>query len=736
MAAGLSWRPHGRREPTLRGIDLRIEPGERVLLAGPSGAGKSTLLRALAGLLDDSLGEQTGEVRLGDGAPADRPGAVGLLLQDPTAATVAEYAGRDVAFGPENRARPRPEVLAGAARALDRVGFPYPAAHRVDALSGGETQRLALAGALALDPAYLLLDEPTAMLDPASAAAVRTAVARGADELGLGLVVVEHRLDGWLGLCDRLVVLDGTGRLVADGPVAEVLATRTPALLDAGLWLPGAPAPDVPVLRVEDDSPPARGAVGGLVAEDLTVRAPTPEDRRGVATGRVVVAGLDLVPAPGEVVALTGPSGSGKTTLLRTLTGLQAPASGRVVLDRPVGWVPQHAEQTVTRRTVEEEVLATSTVLHADDPAALAAARRRATAVLGRLGLARLARANPYELSGGEQRRLALAAAVVHRPSVLVLDEPTVGQDRQTWAAVQAVVELARSEGTTVLVSTHDPLVVDRADRVLRLGEPAVATPLTSRPDHVPGPVDDPTDPPLSRCNPLAALLVGVGAAIGSFFVVDWRVGLAVLLVSAVLSPLAVPYRRSGVRGLARLIPVVLAAASVAWSALVFSRFDAFSAEAWRLAAREATRIGCLVVPGALVLGCLRPSALGDALAQRLHLPHRVVVAATSSLLRLDRLADDWRRLEEIRTVRGLAPGRSLPGRVRHVASLTVALLVGMLRTAQQTALSMDARGFAAVHRRTFALPSPWRRRDWLCVLVGVLLLVLPPVLSELASGI
>ena len=168
----LTWRPFGRREPVLSGICLRIEPGSHVLLAGPSGAGKSTLLRALAGVLTTTeSGDFSGSV-LVDGAPP-AGSSVGLMMQDPDDALVAGRAGRDVAFGPESFGMPRDEIWSRVRSALASVGFPYDEDRPTSALSGGETQRLALAGVLALTPGLVLLDEPTSMLDPSSAAMVR-----------------------------------------------------------------------------------------------------------------------------------------------------------------------------------------------------------------------------------------------------------------------------------------------------------------------------------------------------------------------------------------------------------------------------------------------------------------------------------------------------------------------------------------------------------------------------------
>lgn len=744
---GLGWRPYGREHRVLADVSVQISPGERVLLVGPSGSGKSTLLRALGGLLDESLGEREGTVTLDGSDPAQNPGRVGLLLQDPAHALVAEHAGRDAAFGPENRQSPPAEIRTRAADALAGVDFPYGAAHRSTELSGGQQQRLSLAGALALDPDVLLLDEPTAMLDGASAARVRDAVTQVADDQDLTLVVVEHKLEGWVDLCRRVVVLDADGRVLVDGPTDRVLHDHVEALLAAGIWVPGEAAPEP--RRVDwggpDQSP--SGDVPFLSLRDLAVSAP--------GGAQTLVDELDLTLQAGDALAVTGPSGVGKSSLLRVLAGVRSPAAGDVSvvsegmpaavrtvaadsrrLARSLAWLPQQADQLWTRRTVLDEVLASSQTIFADEPTVLEAARERAERVLAALSLDHLREVDPYRLSGGEQRRLGLAVVVAHAPSVVLLDEPTVGQDRHTWSAVSGVVEALRREGSTVVAATHDQALISAMHgaehldlaahhRTREAGEQVI-------PDYRVTEVIESGTPPAGRCNPLALLIIALGAAVGSFFVSSWLVGLITLGVSVALAPLAVRAIRPA---LLRLLPVALAALMVGWSTLLFSSYGILAAEAWPLAGAEALRICCLVVPGALLIGVLGPSRLGDALTQRGHLPHRPVVAATSALLRLQELFDLWTQMGDIRRIRGLHPGRSLPGRVRHVASMTFALLVSSLRSAQQMALSMDARGFAQARRRTFALPSPWRARDWICCLLALALVLLPMLVGRLLAG-
>ena len=500
VARGLGWTPLGRRRPILADLDLRIEAGERVLVVGASGAGKSTLLRCLAGVVETAdPGTVTGQVLI-DGTPASAgDGRVGLLVQDPADARVAGSIGRDVAFGAENLGVPRGEIRRRVAAALAAVGLPYGPAHASSALSGGEAQRLALAGVLAMEPQVMLLDEPTSMLDEDSAADVRAAVVRAADSSGATLVVVEHRIDGWVDVLDRLVVLGPRGAVVADGSLARILAERRADLAAWGVWVPGAPPPaplDVPADLVAPWVETEGAAVGPslLAAEDVrVVRRPRRGLRviRGAEPDVVALDGVWAHADVGRLLALRGPSGAGKSTLLGLLLGLEPPSSGRVAADarfagaggldparwgsrtlaERVGWVPQRAELTITATSsVRDCVLATPRALGRLDGAASARrAQRRVDGLLDVVGLGGLSRRSPHRLSGGELRRLAVIGAVAHGPRLVGLDEPTVGQDRATWAAVTGLVVAARDAGCAVVGSTHDELVGARADAVLWL---------------------------------------------------------------------------------------------------------------------------------------------------------------------------------------------------------------------------------------------------------------------------
>jgi energy-coupling factor transporter ATP-binding protein EcfA2 len=435
-----TWRPIGRRQPVVTGFDLTIETGERVLLVGPSGAGKSTLLHGLAGALGTTIAGDLSGV-------AEVDGRLGLLLQNPADAVVAERMGRDVAFGPENAAMPRDEIWSRVDEALAAVGLTYGRDHFTAALSGGEQQRLALAGVLAMRPDVLLLDEPTSMLDADTADSVRRAVLAAAGDRTL--VVVEHRIEPWLPHMDRVVVLAPGGDVVSDGSVASFLAGARPD----GVWLPDMPTPSPLAVPPELVRPAADPVT--VTATDVSVEL-VMRTLRGTQRTRALT-GLTAAIGPGDVTGFTGPSGAGKSTALAVMGGLLKPATGSVVpelrrrrsreLAQVVGWVPQNPEHGFLTTSVAAEVGHT---------AARVGRAVDVMAVLEVFGLERFADAHPYRLSGGEQRRLALAAALAHRPGIVLLDEPTVGQDPGTWAAVAGWIESSRAAGATVAVSTHD----------------------------------------------------------------------------------------------------------------------------------------------------------------------------------------------------------------------------------------------------------------------------------------
>ena len=467
-ARGWGWRHAGRTTDAVSDLDLEIAPGERVLLLGSSGAGKSTLLHALAGVLgDDEEGEESGELRIDSRHPADSRGRVGLVLQDPDSQVVLARVGDDVAFGCENLAVPREEIWRRVAHALEAVGLDLPQGHPTSTLSGGQKQRLALAGVLAMQPGLVLLDEPTANLDPHGVNEVRDAVVRSIGGSGATLVVVEHRVAVWRDVVDRVIVLSPEGGVLADGPVDEVLSSQGERLASAGVWVPGIP-PHYPARNSGTAGPESL-----LVATDLSVgRIPF-----GRKTPVAVATSIDLTLSAGTATAVTGPNGAGKSTLALTMAGLLAPAGGSLVAQERlangaggaphrwrskqllsrVGMVFQDPEHQFLAATVRDELMVGPRALHMNPTDA----ERIVDELLQRLRLDRLAGANPFTLSGGEKRRLSVATALATRPQLLVLDEPTFGQDSRTWRELVALLSESLAEGIALLSATHDELFVD-----------------------------------------------------------------------------------------------------------------------------------------------------------------------------------------------------------------------------------------------------------------------------------
>ncbi|MBA4247046.1 MAG: cobalt ABC transporter [Microbacterium sp.] len=701
-AHGWSWTPAGHALPVLDGLDLSIEPGERVLVLGASGSGKSTLLQAWAGVLGGAdEGAQQGTLTVDGIDPHAARGRVGLLLHDPDAQLVLARAADDVAFGPENLGEPVGDILAAVPRALETVGLATHGDADSRRLSGGQQQRLALAGVLAMRPAALLLDEPTAQLDAEGVREIAAAVARLADDTGLTLVVVEHRVDVWAPLVDRVVVLDA-GRVVADGPIADVMREQGAHLAQRGVWVAGH-GPEHPSATT---AMPGRELVR---ATGLTVQP---------AGGPVIElgGGLDLLVRAGEVVAITGANGAGKSSVLMTLAGLLSPAGGTVEAlgeGDPSGWrsaelasrfgvVFQNPEHQFVGAAVRDEL----TVGGAD--------AQRVDEVLARLRLGHLAAVSPFSLSGGEKRRLSVATALTTRPPVLLLDEPTFGQDSRTWAELAALLAEHRDRGGAVIMATHDRELIEA------LGAREVGLPTPTRL------VTPPISAPLSRgerLNPVAAIAASLVPALVLVTTLDLVSAAVALALQVLLIPLlGIPVRTLLRRTAPLLIAAPLAAATVVLygraSGTVYVEFLLVRVSDGSLELALATLLRILAIGIPAIALFARPDAtrLGDALGQNLRLPSRFVLGGVAALRLLTVLRDDARLLERARRARGIGDR----GRVRRTLGLVFALLVLSIRRGSALAIGMEARGVGAPGPRTWVRPSPWQASDTIVVVIGI----------------
>jgi energy-coupling factor transporter ATP-binding protein EcfA2 len=376
-----------------------------------------------------------------------------------------ERAEDDVAFGLENRGWLLADMRARVPEVLAEVGLAGFERRRPAHLSGGEQQRLALAGVLAPRPGLLVLDEPTANLDPLGAEALMRRLADVRATRRTSIVLIEHEVELAWPLADRVLALGPDGAPIDWGSPSDVLRRSAATMRAAGIWLPGDRGrPAVVGTGARDDNPETRQPVVEAIEVGFRYGA-----------GPFVIDEASLLIRSGERVGLVGPNGSGKSTLGRLLVGLLEPDRGSVrlgradparlppaVLAREAGYVFQDPERQFLGGTVDEEI---RLGLRADE-------LDRVDDLMTDLGLplAAFGGRSPYRLSGGEQRRLSLACVLVRRPGLLVLDEPTFGQDRRGHEALLAILRDRVEEGAAVLAASHDRrFVADFAERVVAM---------------------------------------------------------------------------------------------------------------------------------------------------------------------------------------------------------------------------------------------------------------------------
>jgi energy-coupling factor transporter ATP-binding protein EcfA2 len=461
--------------PALEHVDLAIPEGEMCLVMGRTGSGKSTLLRAVNGLVPHfSGGTLKGRV-LVDGRdtathrPRDLADVVGMVGQDPLTGFVTDNVEDELAYGMESLGIAPGVMRKRVEETLDLLGLADLRGRPLAHLSGGQQQRVAIGSVLTAHPRILVLDEPTSALDPLAAEDVLATLQRLVHDLGLTVLLAEHRLERVVQYVDRVVHLPGGGAPVVDGPPSDVLATTpiAPPVVELGRAAGWTPLP----LTVRDARRRAAGLRGRLaLVSPPAHRAPVLGD--DVATMRDVVAGyprqpvlkgVDLAVRTGEVVALMGRNGAGKSTLLRTLVGLHRPDSGRVGASR-AGLVPQVPADLLYTATVATECAT------ADQDAEVPPGSTRR--LLDRLSPGIDGEQHPRDISEGQKLSLALAIVLVARPTLVLLDEPTRGLDYLAKRRLVAVLHELAGDGHGVVLATHDvELVAEVASRVVVLAD-------------------------------------------------------------------------------------------------------------------------------------------------------------------------------------------------------------------------------------------------------------------------
>ena len=472
----------------LRDVDMTIHEGEFVLVVGATGSGKSTLLGCVNGLVPHFTGGVlNGEVRIDGRAtsrhrPRDLADVVGVVPQDPMASFVTDTVEEELAYTMECLGIAPDVMRRRVEETLDLLGLEELRGRGLRTLSGGQRQRVAIGAVLTAHPKVLVLDEPTSALDPGAAEEVLAALHRLVHDIGVTVVLAEHRLERVVQYCDRVVTLTGPGHSVAIGDPARMMATATiaPPVVHLGRAVGWDPAP-ITVRDARRQAAPLRQLLVGLTPP---IRAVTATDV--IATVRAVTVrypqttalrGVDLTISRGEIVALMGRNGAGKSTLLHTLVGTTVPAAGSVRVEdldprslsgaqlvHHVGLVPQEPADLLEASTVFEECLAS------DRDAQCTPGTTRAIVAL--LAPEILDSTHPRDLSEGQRLLLTLAIVLAAKPALICLDEPTRGLDYPTKARLASIIGDLAADGHAIVLATHDvELTAELATRVVIVAE-------------------------------------------------------------------------------------------------------------------------------------------------------------------------------------------------------------------------------------------------------------------------
>lgn len=422
-------------------LSFDYQRGEKILLLGPSGCGKSTVLQVLSGLIPHSIELPMRSDR------QDIPSNWGFIFQDPDTQFCMPYVDEEIAFVLENRCIARAQMPKLIQRYLDMVDLKLKNNHQlIRTLSGGMKQRLAIASILALEPEVLFLDEPTALLDPNGTELLWKTVRHIGRERTL--IIVEHKINHVLDFVDRVVLFNQHGEIFADGPKQETLTRYRDKLDEFGIWHPG----------IWSDY--EKNQMGNQMNSEHAESILELKNFAVLRQKQVKFSADHLCLNRGEWIAIVGENGAGKSTMIEGIMGLlHANGQLRWSFDHPedhVQFVFQNPEYQFVTDSVEDE-LAFSLRIKKMDEEEIA---RRVDEHLERYALKTQRNQHPFQLSTGQKRRLSVASAMINHPDVLILDEPTFGQDAKNTFALLDLFQQLRLEGTTIIMVTHEMEIV------------------------------------------------------------------------------------------------------------------------------------------------------------------------------------------------------------------------------------------------------------------------------------
>lgn len=787
--AGWGYRRPLRKDYVVKGLNLEIRKGERVLLLGSSGIGKSTLLCAIAGVLgnnesyaapasqreDEDGGVTEGDLLVEGLHPQDARGRCALMMQDPEAQMVLQRVGDNVAFGLENLGIERKEIWRRVRESLKRVGLGSVELSRSTShLSGGQKQRVALAGAIAMRPSILLLDEPTANLDPKGAREVSRACHEVLKENPATVVLVEHRADDWLDILDRVVILgrgeDGLAKVAADGSPDEIFSDPSIDFDSLGIWIPSKFSlaklqrkrlEEQIRIKAESDRDPSslvpggpqslvdRGSGKNLIAPSVKFAKKREFEKGEVVlearnlsigyNGKSIADGVSCAFESGKITILAGENGAGKSTLAMTVSGLMAPVGGEVrvsddlasglkgspfswtsrQLCKRIAYVFQNPEHQFVRNTVLEEVM----VGFLETGSGKEEARYLAHSLLKRFDLDKYSQANPYTLSGGEKRRLTVASSLASSPEVLVLDEPTFGQDRSTWLEIVMLMRSVADSGVAVVAVTHDKELIEfLSDKVVTIGtEDDCNIKVKGPEERKEGKKPSALSPILSRLNPAIRFLCAFLLSIPLFLSLDpLSAGVALALEFVFMEGCGISLKQA----FRHAWPILAMAPWTFLAVVIYGKKGSVTYFAWGmihitnksvyLAFATFLRVLAIAVPAVLLVLGIDSTDLADAASQILHLPERFVYGGLAGIRLFTVLSDDWLQIGQARRSRGLGDRK----RAVRFFTQSFSLLILSIRRSTSLSTAMEARGFGSGQRRTCARQSRTSYRDWVALVI------------------
>ncbi|MGJ7911086.1 ABC transporter ATP-binding protein [Neobacillus sp. LXY-1] len=478
----LSIRFYNRSEKILNDMTLSINKGEKVLILGPSGSGKSTLISALAGIIPEHVeAEVNGEVFLRSQA--------GVMIQDPDTQFCMLRVDEEIAFSLENKSIPRSQMDPIILDVMDQVGLKVDRKTPIETLSGGMKQRLALACLLALEPEVLFFDEPTAQLDPVGRMDIFELLKQLSQMTNQTMVFVEHVLDGCIEWMDRVILMNERGSIIADGKPEEILLHYHHEMTEAGVWRPKL-FPYKWIDVVESASHPLSIKLSEMLQRKPQERVV--EDHlittKNVEIGyekKAIVKDISIDIHKGDWVSIIGANGGGKTTFLKSLIRLEPIKSGKILfqnmelkkwsdqeLYEKAGYVFQNPELQFITDTVFEEIAFGGRQRNWQEEEIHA----KTIGLLQEFGLESFQNAHPFTLSLGQKRRLSVATMLLFDQPLLLLDEPTFGQDEKTTKELIKQLKKRQEQGTTIVMVTHDMDLVDTcSNQVILLNKGRVA---------------------------------------------------------------------------------------------------------------------------------------------------------------------------------------------------------------------------------------------------------------------